>query len=585
MKTSSIFTIIFTLLLSIEILSQPSSNWNDIIDLNVDVISDEFADVMDLYVDRDGLHIVVQRSNQLDYYLFSPTGSQIRSSVIDNNVTEDPRLSKIIGYEENVYIVYKENDRIKTRLSTDAGATWSANISEIIMPNPFSNGLNLWANGDGLHLVYSEAPTVSSDPYDTWYQRSEHDDDFWIETYKVTDNPNDAGGLPAITTSPNRVHVVFTDIRDPYPATHSPGDAKTRDRYLGSWQSSMNLFENYAVLSNIVASSSKLHGTYYENDELVFDLYYKNRDFSSPWPSQSTLLLTFAEPWFAPADMTVTEDDRVHMTTGYESYIEWANGTLSESFRYADRGFTSWSRIAANGNDVYVAWLSRDVTPNTIEMRQRDFAPLIPTGVAGSIEDPTGDKHPRLDWNPNREADLSGYEIHKKVGSGSWALLATTANTYYVDETVTGASFQQYSNNVVISYKIRAKDLQNQFSDFSSQVDFNTRGSGQEKPISWKPVDSGVPGEFTLLQNYPNPFNPVTTIQFGLKKAEAAEVVVYSMDGRKIATVVNEFLEAGTYQVQWNGKDAYGNPASSGVYLYQLKAGDQRLVKKMMLIK
>lgn len=157
MKTNLIFSIIFIWLLSIEILSQPSSSWNDIIDLNIDVISDEFADVMDLYVDRDGLHIIVQRSNQLDYYLFSPTGSQIRSLVIDNNVTEDPRLSKITGYEENVYIVYKENDRIKTRLSTDAGVTWSANISEILMNYPFSNGLNLWTDADGLHLVYSEA--------------------------------------------------------------------------------------------------------------------------------------------------------------------------------------------------------------------------------------------------------------------------------------------------------------------------------------------------------------------------------------------------------------------------------------------
>jgi len=154
-----------------------------------------------------------------------------------------------------------------------------------------------------------------------------------------------------------------------------------------------------------------------------------------------------------------------------------------------------------------------------------------------------------------------------------------------VDETVTGASFQQYSNNVVISYKIRAKDLQNQFSDFSSQVDFNTRGSGQEKPISWRPVDSSVPGEFALLPNHPNPFNPVTTIQFALKEAGPAEVTVYSMEGRKIAILVNEFMEAGTYQVQWNGKDQQGSPVSSGMYLYQLKAGNQRLVKKMMLIK
>lgn len=240
-------------------------------------------------------------------------------------------------------------------------------------------------------------------------------------------------------------------------------------------------------------------------------------------------------------------------------------------------------QLSVNSNDIYVLWIDDD--ENTLKLRQRDFAPLTPTDIAGSIEDPSGDKHPRLDGNANGEADLSGYEIHKKVGSGNWALLATTANTYYVDETVTGASFQQYSNNVVISYKIRAKDLQNHLSDFSSPVDFNTRGSGQDKPISWKPLDSGVPGEFSLLQNYPNPFNPLTTIQFSLKEAGPAEVAVYSIDGREIATLVNEFMEAGMYHVQWDGKDQQGNPASSGMYLYQLKTGEQRLVKKMMLIK
>lgn len=95
MKASSIFVILFTFFLSIEVHSQPSSNWNDIIDLNVNVICDQFADVMDLYVNRDGLHIIVQRSNQLDYYLFSATGSQVRTSTRNNNVSEDPRLSKI----------------------------------------------------------------------------------------------------------------------------------------------------------------------------------------------------------------------------------------------------------------------------------------------------------------------------------------------------------------------------------------------------------------------------------------------------------------------------------------------------------
>jgi len=98
-------------------------------------------------------------------------------------------------------------------------------------------------------------------------------------------------------------------------------------------------------------------------------------------------------------------------------------------------------------------------------------------------------------------------------------------------------------------------------------------------------ISGHITSEFSLAQNYPNPFNPVTTIQFGLKEAGPAEVAVYSIEGRKIATLVNEFMEAGTYQVQWDGKDQQGNPVSSGIYIYQLKAERQRMVNKMVLAK
>lgn len=69
-----------------------SSNWLSTIDLNVSVNS---GDRIDLYTDKDGNHVIVQKSNQLVYYLFSATGTQIRTSTRDNNVSEDPRLSRI----------------------------------------------------------------------------------------------------------------------------------------------------------------------------------------------------------------------------------------------------------------------------------------------------------------------------------------------------------------------------------------------------------------------------------------------------------------------------------------------------------
>ena len=91
--------------------------------------------------------------------------------------------------------------------------------------------------------------------------------------------------------------------------------------------------------------------------------------------------------------------------------------------------------------------------------------------------------------------------------------------------------------------------------------------------------------DYALAQNYPNPFNPTTTIRFTLPQREPVKLVIYAITGQRVATLVNEEMSAGTHQVRWNGRDQNGRSAASGVYIYQLFAGKQRLVKKMLLLK
>jgi len=88
-----------------------------------------------------------------------------------------------------------------------------------------------------------------------------------------------------------------------------------------------------------------------------------------------------------------------------------------------------------------------------------------------------------------------------------------------------------------------------------------------------------------LRQNHPNPFNPTTTIVFALPQATEAELAVYTIDGRRVTTLVNEPLTAGQHQVSWNGCDSDGRKVASGAYFYRLTTGDNQLVKRMVLIK
>jgi subtilisin family serine protease len=92
--------------------------------------------------------------------------------------------------------------------------------------------------------------------------------------------------------------------------------------------------------------------------------------------------------------------------------------------------------------------------------------------------------------------------------------------------------------------------------------------------------DETKPMVFALKQNYPNPFNPSTSIQYSIAESSPVTLEVFNMLGQKVAQLVNTTQVAGNYSVQF---DAAG--LSSGVYLYQLRAGSYLETRKMMLIK
>ncbi|NPE27310.1 T9SS type A sorting domain-containing protein [Methanococcoides sp. SA1] len=86
--------------------------------------------------------------------------------------------------------------------------------------------------------------------------------------------------------------------------------------------------------------------------------------------------------------------------------------------------------------------------------------------------------------------------------------------------------------------------------------------------------------EFSLSDNYPNPFNPTTMINYSIPKNEKVQMFIYNTLGQKVQTLVNQKQNAGRYNVSF---DASG--LSSGLYFYQIKAGENIQTKKMLLVK
>jgi len=89
-----------------------------------------------------------------------------------------------------------------------------------------------------------------------------------------------------------------------------------------------------------------------------------------------------------------------------------------------------------------------------------------------------------------------------------------------------------------------------------------------------------MPDRFILEQNYPNPFNPLTKIKYQISGLGFVTLKVYDILGNEIAPLVKEEKPAGSYEVGFNGTNL-----TSGIYFYQLRAGNYTETRKMILLK
>jgi hypothetical protein len=89
-----------------------------------------------------------------------------------------------------------------------------------------------------------------------------------------------------------------------------------------------------------------------------------------------------------------------------------------------------------------------------------------------------------------------------------------------------------------------------------------------------------LPNSYELKQNYPNPFNPITTIRYALKQQENVKLIIYNLLGQEVDILVDEYQNAGWYDIQFDASEL-----ASGVYIYQIQAGQFVKSNKMVVIK
>ena len=121
-------------------------------------------------------------------------------------------------------------------------------------------------------------------------------------------------------------------------------------------------------------------------------------------------------------------------------------------------------------------------------------------------------------------------------------------------------------------------------------VDFDALGRPTHVAAAARPL------VLRLDQNAPNPFNPTTTIRFTVPQSGNVNMAIYDASGRHVRTLIDGHVDAGYHEAVWDGADALGRHASSGVYLYRLTTGAHAersptsaerttLVRKMVLVR
>ena len=112
--------------------------------------------------------------------------------------------------------------------------------------------------------------------------------------------------------------------------------------------------------------------------------------------------------------------------------------------------------------------------------------------------------------------------------------------------------------------------------------DFHVNGNNSTAQLNLR--GNFAPDKFELMQNYPNPFNPETKIKFNIPAQGSGlinvKLAVYDVTGKEVSVLVNENMEPGSYEYNFNG-----NGMTSGVYFYRLTAGNNSQTLKMLLIK
>ena len=250
-------------------------------------------------------------------------------------------------------------------------------------------------------------------------------------------------------------------------------------------------------------------------------------------------------------------DELTHTSAGIfsDSILSWTFSFTAGNTNYTDTIYSVANSVNGNGDPSGDQWNFGAKFPIVV-------LDVIPVELTSFSAEQTANGI-LLKWTTASELNNSGFAI-ERLSSNLWEEIG------FVNGFGTITSAKQYSFKDITPlsgnsyYRLKQLDFDGSFT-YSNEIEVNF---------------SNVLTDFLLEQNYPNPFNPSTIISYQLSVNSNVSLKVYDALGNEIGALVDEYREAGRYEIDFNASEL-----SSGIYFYKLQAGSFIETKKMMLIR
>ncbi|MFA7362072.1 MAG: T9SS type A sorting domain-containing protein [Candidatus Kapaibacterium sp.] len=469
----------------------------------------------------------------------------------------------------------------------NASGQWEVDtrISDNSVSSFIQNQGTIASNGNVIHAVWFD---FRISPPKIYYIRSTNNGTNWGISTRISNDSSKASD-PVVCTSGSFVHVAFVDERHGLSEIYY----KQSNNEGTTWGPDIRLTNNGALsyYPSIYATGQTVHITWFDSRTGRYNIFYKrSTDNGITWGNDLQLTNSSGEArdsyitsngsfvcivWVDTRDF----NKEIYCKKSTDGGQTWSDDIRLTNFNSDSVGPT----LSVNGSFIHIAWADRRDNHTEIYYKNSTDSGLswsIDTRMTNLFSDK---QSPNIAVSGNI-VHLVWQQCTLGIFNPEIQYTRSTNNgmTWDTGTRLTYDSVESYDPSITVSGQSLHVLWQDKRDGYNA-IYYKRNLTGN---VGIQNISTEIPSAYSLGQNYPNPFNARTVIRFEVQKLESrsqnSEVTlkIFDITGKEVATLVNERLQAGTYETTFDGSGL-----NSGVYFYRLTTDGFSETKRMVLIK